>query len=173
MYSFNTCFTQSWKRVCYAVALATLLLAVFSMSLGATPAHAASKGQTASLAARATTSECQSPGNYLDSFDIKDKGGNKIGELEIYYNSANGYNCAYTRSFGTTKKQDMEVTITSCQETSPGGGCIETKTVTDEGMYSEYAGPVGVYAKGHCIAATGRINGAYSAHLTPFASYCH
>jgi len=149
------------------------------MSLGATPAHAASKEQTTSHFSRTTTPKCQSLGNQIDAIDINNDEGFKIGELDIYYNSSNGYNCAYTRRTAdmAAKSMDMQVTISSCQETTAGGGCTATNTVTDDGMYSEYAGPVGVYAKGHCIAATGVIDGGnrtttdYKNH--PYANYCH
>jgi hypothetical protein len=177
MYNLSIPFTRGWWKVLCAVALSTLLLAVLSMSLGATPAHAASKGQTASLTARATTSQCRSAGNQLlyPTFAIKDSNGNKIGELDIYYNSSNGYNCAYTRwTAGMTgQKISMQVSIVSCQETSSGGGCIATsQDVTDSGMYSDYAGPVGVYAKGHCIAATGSIDGGKPVSTNPYADFC-
>ena len=136
----------------------------------------AQTSQAASLAPQSTSNHCQSPGSLVESKLIKDDGGHVIGELDIYYNSATGYNCAYTQGLGQARGTSTvkSVTIFSCKETTPGDTCNHTSKMEDTGDYLYYAGPVGVSAKGHCIAVIGMVawKGENHAVWTRNASHC-
>src|SRR5437879_363469 len=72
-----------------------LLLALFAMSGIAPSAHAA----PAVHMAPQISSHCGSLGNLIESDGIYAYG-TRVGELDVYYNSSTGYNCAYTKSGG-------------------------------------------------------------------------
>jgi hypothetical protein len=96
-----------------------LLLAVVIALLLAASNYQTS--QAASLAPQLDNTHCANPGIQVDTFAINDRGGYRVGELDIYYNSL-GYNCAYTRlTASASGKISMKVVISSCQETKKGG----------------------------------------------------
>lgn len=104
-------------------------------------------------------------------------GTTKIGEMDVFYNSSNGYNCAYVYALGHAigVAKQMGVQLIACQETSRGDTCTETQKDTDLGTYRYYAGVVGVYGRGHCIRADGGIvwqGQPFYAHSSPIASHC-
>lgn len=141
--------------------LSTLLLvALLFCSPGLVPiAHAASANTRVS-AQPATSSHCSSLGSLVDSLDLRAPLlGPKIGEIDVYYNSSTGYNCAYTYSSGASwgVSKYMGIYIAACAQTTPSGYCDYTSVDEDYGFYSYYAGPVGVYARGHCIFFEGTI----------------
>jgi hypothetical protein len=152
-----------------------LLVAIVATILAA---GSAQTSQAASLAPQTTSTHCQSLGALVESRAIKDSGGNIIGELDVYYNSATGYNCAYTQGRGQARGTSTVkgVTIYSCTNTKPGNGsCGVISKMTDDGNYLYYAGPVGVQAKGKCIAATGLVawkGTNYYTNTQPFVGHC-
>ena len=152
-----------------------LLLATIVAAILATGSTQTS--QAASLTPQTTTSSCRSLGNLVESHPIHDSSRHKIGELDVYYNSSTGYNCAYTQGFGVARGTSTVkgVTIYGCSNSKPASGCNSPREVTDEGNYLYYAGPVGVYAKGKCIAAIGHIawkGKDYYTDTQPYVGHC-
>lgn len=87
--------------------------------------------------------------------------GSKVGELDVYYDSASGRNCAKMNHAGSTwgKRLYTEVSVARCRERSAVNQvCNATAGGYDPGMYRYYAGPVSVPARGHCIVADGAIS---------------
>jgi hypothetical protein len=152
-----------------------LLAAIVAVMLAAGDAQTS---QAASLAPQTTSNHCQSPGTLVESQAIKDAGKHVIGELDVYYNSATGYNCAYTQGLGQARGTSTvkKVRIYSCTATKPGNNCgPHLSAMVDEGDYLYYAGPVGVNGKGHCIVAVGFISWKgqdYSVETNPFVGHC-
>lgn len=124
-----------------------LILATLLMSLGLT----ATGVVTATVANAA--GECGSGYGYLRGYAVYDSRGNRTSTLEIYYNSANGYNCAINRAAGITVGGTIYrgVWIKRYGQSTPdcNGGDIRC----DVGRFTYYAGPVYVYARGSCITA--------------------
>jgi hypothetical protein len=140
-------------------------------------AGSAQTSQAASLAPHETSSHCQSLGSLVESRTIKDDGGNTIGEMDVYYNSATGYNCAYTQGLGQARGTSTVkgVTIFLCTETKPGDVCHYNTKMKDDGDFLYYAGPVGLQAKGKCIAVTGLVawkGKNYYANTDPYVGHC-
>lgn len=82
----------------------------------------------------------------IDTYNIP-KSGPKKGVIELYYNAANGKNCAIARGskVGVTYKS---VTISLSKGTFADH---------DYGQFSQYAGPVYLSAKHKCINVSGWI----------------
>ncbi|GIJ44987.1 hypothetical protein Val02_18730 [Virgisporangium aliadipatigenens] len=112
----------------------------------ATDAHAAS-GCTGSLIEKQTAT----------------RNAQAIFELQVYYNSSTGMNCAVALHRGVTygKAYPTQVYIIACVETSPSNQCRTRTLVADPpsadvskyGNWSYLAGPVSVYGRGRCIHA--------------------
>jgi hypothetical protein len=170
MYHLKTGLKQYRWRLIPQLFLAAIVAVVLA-------AGSAQTSQAASLATppHETSSHCQSVGALVESKLIKD-GSQTIGEMDIYYNSSTGYNCAYVQGLGQARGSSTvkSVTIFSCKETTPGDTCNHTSKMEDTGDYLYYAGPVGVSAKGHCIAVIGMIawKGENHAVWTRNASHC-
>jgi serine/threonine protein kinase len=122
---------------------------------------------------------CSSLGSLIEADGVY-SGSSKVGELDVYYNSSTGDNCASFQSLGSARGElkKMFVTITACKQTTSGSTCtggLKNGSSSDSGNYYYYAGPVGVYAKGRCINASGGMvwNGVtYSVSTSPAASHC-
>jgi hypothetical protein len=109
-------------------------------------------------------------------------GGEKVGELNVYYDSATGKNCAKMNHAGSTwgKKLKTRVWVGICSERKPGGKTCHYDANTDAvdvGNYRYYAGPATTKrsAKGRCIAASGYlwIGGKRHAVSTqPWVGHC-
>ena len=89
-------------------------------------------------------------------------GGKKVGELNVYYDSASGRNCARMAHAGSTwgKRLKTRVWVGICSERKPGSGTCHYDAKTDAvdvGNYRYYAGPATTKksASGRCIAASG------------------
>lgn len=87
-------------------------------------------------------------------------GGVAVGELVVYYNAANGNNCARFNhlgpSWGVTRPTN--VTIYKCSTNNPGAsGCSPVAQDSDPGNFAHYAGPVRVNAPNNCVMAQGYI----------------
>ncbi|MEU7898566.1 hypothetical protein AB0B45_37605 [Nonomuraea sp. NPDC049152] len=122
--------------------MAGLLLAGSAVMLTGSPAMAA-------------TGQCS--GNRIEHLAVKTQSGTVKGYLNLYYDSRTGYNCARLDSAGKYwgVSKTMAVTLHSCKnKTSDYFACKPIKVVQDEGRYAKYAGPVKLYGKGHCIAAS-------------------
>lgn len=104
----------------------------------------------------------------------EDRGGTVKGYLNIYYNPASGYNCARLDSYGSYygKRKQMSVTLHTCKnKTSDYFSCKPIQVVTDDGYYTKYAGPVKLYGKGHCIAASAVIDAGRNEAVRVTPSY--
>jgi hypothetical protein len=131
------------RRILTALAIITTLATGMTLLT----ATAASAGDTGSCA-----------GN-LVLHKVLNYNGNQIGELDIYYNSSTGVNCAKMNHGGPTwgVYRDTWVYIGKCQETSPTGTCHLVTDDHDQGNFGFYAGPSKVTAGSHCITANGWI----------------
>jgi hypothetical protein len=114
-------------------------------------------------------------------YDAVYSGSTKIGELDVYYNSSTGDNCAEFQSLGSSRgvAKNMYVSITVCQQTTSSSTCTpissSNATRSDNGTYQYYAGPVGVYGAGHCIRSSGGMvwkGVTYQTATSPAASHC-
>jgi hypothetical protein len=134
---------------------------------------------TGSSSARAASGSCA--GSLIESRNLN-VGGKKVGELDVYYNHANGRNCARMNHAGSTwgKKLRTRVWVGICSETRPGNGACHYNPATDavdEGSYAYYAGPATTKASaaGRCIAASGYlwIGGTrYAVGTSPWVGHC-
>jgi hypothetical protein len=159
-----------WK---WYLVLPVLVVAVIAMTFVVRDDQSS---KAASRQGPTTTKQCSSLGTLIESEPIM-KGNTKLGELDIYYNKSIGYNCAVTISSTATwgKKKPMHANIERCGQTKPtNAGCEQKQEVYDTGDYKYQAGPVGVSAKGHCIASLGDIclNGTcYEARTKPYIGH--
>jgi hypothetical protein len=144
------------------------------------PASNTGTAHAASAIPQTDTSHCSSLGTLIET-DKLTANSTTYGYLNIYYNSANGYNCAETTSASATygKNKIMAVELDVCKQTSSSDTCTTISYSkpyedTDTGYYSYYAGPVGVNGKGHCIHAAAEINwnGYAATYNTGGASHC-
>ncbi|RJL29999.1 hypothetical protein [Bailinhaonella thermotolerans] len=77
------------------------------------------------------------------------------GYIAVYWNSSTGKNCAATYTNKPGVKQFIGVWIDAT-----GGG-----SDSDTGMFSYYAGPASVYARGKCVSFMGQVgNGPKTAY---------
>jgi hypothetical protein len=106
------------------------------------------------------------PGSLIESIQIREGSainrvgtGQLLGWFNLYYDSATGENCARTvsSSFTSGKFKTMDATIHKCREKSAALDCTVVKTVSDQGRYRFYAGPVKIAARRTCIFAYGYI----------------
>ena len=115
--------------------------AAASVFLALTPA-------TAPASAASTTPSCGSGYSYLDSYQMYDDSGAAGGGIMyLYYNSATGYDCAYTKAtewVGTAKYMDAYIASGSSGDADPG-------------KYAYYAGPVKVHAPHECVNVIGYV----------------
>ena len=170
------------SRFKHVLLVLSLLLTLGAISFIAPQAHAASarpNSKTQAAVPLINTANCRSLGNLIESEPINARTtGTKIGELDIYYNSSTGYNCAYLYAVGPAygQAQYIEVEISTCQEGYGSEGCTWIQH-DEDGNYSYryYAGPVGVYGRGHCINVTSDLiwqNTLYAVGTKPFVSHC-
>jgi hypothetical protein len=129
----------------------------------AIPATNTSVAHAAPITPNTDTTHCATLGTNIDTIPLS-ADGITLGYIKVYYNNANGYNCAETISSSTTNGQNkyMTVQLIACQETSPSNTCTARSYNKpyddyDADNYSYYAGPVGVDGTGHCISIYGKI----------------
>ncbi|GCE15546.1 hypothetical protein [Tengunoibacter tsumagoiensis] len=149
-------FRHRVRLVLFALAL---LFTLGGIGFIAPQAHAANAGQSLKTQAaipQINTAHCSSLGNLIESEPIKARFTNTtIAEVDVYYNSTTGYNCAYLYAVGPAygQAQSLDINIATCQEGYGSDGCTWIQHDEDGPYtYHYYAGPVGVYGKGHCIA---------------------
>jgi hypothetical protein len=151
--------------------------------------RAASVGAVAVIAAAGVTMTGTAPagaaagcaGSLIESQSLK-VGGKKVGELNVYYNSATGKNCAKMNHSGSTwgKKLKTRVWVGICSERKPSNGTCHYDTgsdAVDVGDYRYFAGPATTKksAKGRCIAASGYLwigGKRYSDGTNPWVGHC-
>ncbi|WP_143202257.1 hypothetical protein [Streptomyces sp. CB01249] len=85
------------------------------------------------------------PGSQIDVYPVTDANkGLVLSNIFLYYDASTGKNCASnvrTSAGGTGTAAKISISIWA-----DGGSAV-----TDSGNYSQYAGPVSVYAAGKCI----------------------
>jgi hypothetical protein len=153
-------------RLLIATALTGLAIAAVLSIGGSAPAGAA-------------TGNC--PGSLIESRNLN-VGGKKVGELDVYYDSSTGKNCARMNHAGSTwgKKLLTRVWVGICSETEPNDEVCHYDAATDgvdKGEYRYYAGPAStkVSAAGRCIAASGYIwidGKRYATRTKPWVGHC-
>lgn len=111
-----------------AAAAASLALTAATLTLTAAPAQAA-----------AYNGACGSGYRVIDSMKV---GGTSSGTGTAFLTYNNGWNCVVVVTNTPGTRDWMSAVI----ERSDGGDWIE-----DEGYYTQYAGPVYVYAAGTCV----------------------
>lgn len=133
--------------------------------------------QAASLTPQLDNTYCTDPGMLVDVYPIN-ANGSKIGEIDLYYNRANGgYNCVWTRTVGDAyrKAQHITITIDGC-DSNEGENCLADGHDDDIGDYHTYAGPAVVTeASGACISVKGTITwggATYEAGTNGKAAHC-
>lgn len=148
--TLKTHFSYRW--LAFLLIPAVILIAFFSANHFTTQAHAASPCSGSLISTKGITSN-----------------GTAIGELDVYYDSSTGKNCAITQAGGPSWgiKKEMTVSLAICHKTGPSWNCDPGVNV-DPGNYYYYAGPVSLGARGQCIMAEGGIfwNGVLNATST-------
>jgi hypothetical protein len=134
--------------------------------------------QAASFSAQINTQECQNPGVQVDTYPIT-ANGSQIGEVDLYYNSSTGYNCAWTRTIGDAygHAQHITIGIGACSPSNRQSDQCTGATQHDDdlGDYHYYAGPAAVKAPGVCISLIGFImwkGQSYAATTNGVAVHC-
>jgi hypothetical protein len=133
--------------------------------------------------AAAATANCEGIRIATESIHVWDVGagrpGEKIGEVQVFYDRTDGTNCALTVHTGRMKRvyAYTRVSLTVCQERTPGNTCTPQATAVDDGTFHSYAGAVTLPARGRCISAIGAMDYAphaatYMAWTKPGASFC-
>ena len=142
----------------------SFIAALLAFTVLAVPAMGKNVAHAATMTPNTDTSHCASLGTNIETEPLK-YNGTTYGYLNLYYNSANGYNCAETVSSSATNgvSKFMYVELDVCTQTSPGGNCTvqsynKPYYDVDQGTYSYYAGPVGVYGAGHCLTPYAEID---------------
>lgn len=110
--------------------------------------------------AQAATTAISCSGTVTARYYASYPGVGVVGELIVYYNSANGGTnsaCMYHRGPAYGVASDTAVNISKCSETSgEGRGCTRIGYDQDRGNFSSYAGPAGVTGTANnCVAVTG------------------
>jgi hypothetical protein len=143
----------------------SLIAALLVFSALAIPTTNTSVAHAATVTPNTDTTHCASLGTNIETEALTTPNGFTLGYLKIYYNSANGYNCAETVSSSATygKQKYMYVQLMVCKETSPSNTCTPISynppyNDYDMASYYYYAGPVGVYGAGHCINPAAQID---------------
>jgi hypothetical protein len=90
----------------------------------------------------------------LDSIDVVDEKGKKGGEMEVYWSESLGKKCVVTQSTGKIRGVEKYMAAVICLKRCNG----ENPTVVDYQLYSFYAGPVSLPARGQCIEANAKIH---------------
>lgn len=133
------------RRTRVALSIASLAVALAAVPVvGATPAVADTTG-------------CG--GNLVRVKALEMPDGTRIGELQIFFNPANGNNCAEMHHGGPTSgvARDTWVYIAKCATTVPTGTCNVVADDHKRETVSFWAGPAIVNAGAHCIQANGWI----------------
>ncbi|MEU6394744.1 spore-associated protein A [Streptomyces sp. NPDC046939] len=115
----------------------------------AAPAGAAPRTATAVASAEAAyNGVCGSGYTVIDSTPVEDKG-----TVYVTYNRSTGKNCAVT--IRNTSGAPVRMAVTLAIDAGRGA-----PSVMDNGLYTSYAGPVYLSARGQCILWLGSIDGA-------------
>ncbi|MGO1072789.1 hypothetical protein [Lysobacter sp. CA199] len=102
------------------------------------------------------------PGKLVELKPIRNSAGQKLAELQLYYDAATGKNCARTMHSGTTwgKSRHTEVLLQTCKRENfdPRNGCSAPRlALSDWGNFKYQAGPVSVNGRNRCVFAQGSI----------------
>jgi hypothetical protein len=150
--------------------------AVLVTALALAPLAAASAESVSAAAA----TNCK--GKLIDH-DVAHASGVAVLELDVYWDSATGKNCAKAVHLGPAynKEAVTGVLLWECAQTTPNVSTCSPhlEEASDTGTFRFFAGPVSVHGRGHCIDAAGAIfwNGAVrtasTKHSTGYeASHC-
>jgi len=119
------------------------------------------------LAATGTAAAQSCGGNLIAVRDVhRDPSGQnrasypKVGELQVYYNPANGNNCARMMHAGSTwdVPRYTWIALGTCAPSRRNDCLSGTHRTFQNGVYRFQAGPVRRAGRGKCLAATGMIS---------------
>ncbi|MDL5364721.1 hypothetical protein QSH18_03800 [Xanthomonas sp. NCPPB 2654] len=100
-------------------------------------------------------------GNLIDHKPVR-IGGEKVGELQLYYNSGNGKNCAVFAHAGPTwgKALTTSVEVYVCKPNKNNCGVWQWAPwwARDDDTYSYQAGPVRIDGRNKCVQSIGYID---------------
>lgn len=100
-------------------------------------------------------------GNLIDYKPVR-IGGEKVGELQLYYNSGNGKNCAVFSHAGPTwgKALTTSVEVYVCKPNRNNCGVWQWDPWwdRDDGTYAYQAGPVRIVGEDKCVQAIGYLD---------------
>ncbi|MDI5969299.1 hypothetical protein POF50_008060 [Streptomyces sp. SL13] len=105
------------------------------------------------VVAPATSYGCA--GSQIDTYNVKLSSGAVWGVVHLYYDAATRDNCAVNvkttaGGYGTSTWTTVDLSSSSSGQHS------------DDGYYTEYAGPVSVYAPSECVAITASVGSGTS-----------
>ncbi|WP_052390593.1 serine/threonine-protein kinase [Streptomyces sp. NRRL B-24484] len=133
---------------------------------GTAPTAPATAGPTKvppSPATSAGTYGCS--GGLTDSYPVTTASGVVFGYFYVWFDAASGKNCAATiktvnSGYGTASA--VSASISKCTQTTAAASCskVAGTTVTDQGSFAKFAGPVRVAAVKTCINGSGSITWA-------------
>lgn len=105
-------------------------------------------------------------GKVIDYVPYKARDGSRIGQLQLYWNAADGTNCAIMYHGGPTWGQASRTNVTLF--VSSAGQAREIKR--NEGNFRYQAGPIRTAGTGRCIAAAGGLTykGSYYNNFTEY-----
>lgn len=123
----------------------------------------------------ATHAEDTCGGTLIDYKSVK-FGGETVGQLNLYYNSANGNNCAVFHHAGPTWGKSLvtsvEVYVCKPNRNSCGVWQWDPWWDRDEGKYSYRAGPVRIYGRDRCVQSIGYVEYKGDARLAVSGVHC-
>lgn len=109
-------------------------------------------------AARASADECG--GTLVNYEPARNAAGQKVGEIALYYNAANGNNCVVFNHSGPTWGVSLYtyIALHDCGPTGSTQGATCTLKSKDANYYLYRAGPIRMYGAGRRVIADGYIN---------------
>ncbi|MCC8539356.1 hypothetical protein ACDH70_05785 [Xanthomonas axonopodis pv. poinsettiicola] len=100
-------------------------------------------------------------GNLIDHKPVS-IAGERVGELQLYYNSGNGRNCAVFAHLGSTRGKPLltsvEVYVCKPNRTNCGVWQWDPWWDRDDGTYAYQAGPVRIDGRDKCVQAMGYLD---------------
>jgi len=117
-----------------------------SVALAVVMAGGVTTVTTATASATPRVNVCGSSYTYLESFPIRSGTGTTVGDIDLYWSAQSERNCAVARPVNGLTPHWIAVEIST-----PSGGYASDGLSEN---YTQYAGPVSVYAPG-CVSVFG------------------
>jgi hypothetical protein len=104
--------------------------------------------KTSTAGAKVAPNRCGTGYRQIDTAKLNHFGPT-FGDVYLYYNESNGYNCAFTEKL-IDRGMPTPVSVRLCRQSD--GHCV-----SDSGNYRYYAGPVYLYAANTCVRWGGSV----------------